>query len=46
MELTPRLDVNARIRTAKLSAEELATLRSPPWCNFVDQNSLAMFQGA
>lgn len=45
-ELTPRLDVMTRIRTAPLSATELATLRSPPWNAFVDQTSLNMFQGA
>ena len=45
MELGPRLELTARIRTSRLSAEELATLRAPPFSAFVDQNALAVFQG-
>lgn len=45
-ELTPRLDVNTRIRTSKLSPAELATLRSPTYLPYIDQNALEMFQGA
>ena len=44
-ELTPRLDVMNRIRTAKLSAAELKTLKSPPHNAFVEQSTLEMFQG-
>ena len=44
-ELTPRLDVNTRIRTSKLNPAELATLQSPPYLPFIDQNALQMFQG-
>ena len=45
MELGPRLELTARIRTSRLTGEELATLRAPPFSAFVDQNALAVFQG-
>ena len=43
-ELTQRLNINHRVRTTKLTPEELATLRSPPFAPFVDQSALQMFQ--
>ena len=43
-ELTRRLDVHHRIRSTKLSAAELATLRSLPFKNFVDLATLNTFQ--
>ena len=45
-ELTPRLDLMARVRGAKMEAAEVAALRSPPFAAFVDQQQLATFQGA
>ena len=44
-ELGPRLEPMVRVRTSRLTAEELATLRSPPFSSFVDLNALAVFQG-
>ena len=38
------LQVNHRIRSTKLTAEELATLRAPPFVSFVDQSALQIFQ--
>ena len=43
-ELTRRLDVHHRIRSTKLSSQELATLRSLPFKNFVDLATLNTFQ--
>ena len=45
-ELTPRLDVNDRIRSTRLDADTLATLRAPPFGRFVDSTLLDTFQGA
>ena len=45
-ELTPRLDLMARVRGAKMEAAEVAALRSPPFAAFVDQQQLATFQGS
>jgi len=44
-ELTPRLDIGHRIRSTKLSEDELATLSQPPFCHYVDATLLASFQG-
>jgi len=43
-ELTPRLDINFRIYTQKLSDAELATLSTPPFSAFVDSSVLRAFQ--
>ena len=43
-ELTPRLDVNHRIRSTELTAADKAKLRAPPFSGFVDQTALAAFQ--
>ena len=44
-ELTPRLDLMARVRGAQMEAAEVAA-RAPPFAAFVDQQQLATFQGA
>jgi len=44
VELTPRLDINHRMRSVKLSAEEVHTLSMPPFSAFVDQGVLRTFQ--
>merc|ERR1712167_494479 len=46
LELTPRLDVHHRIRSTKLTDEEMAVLTSPPYSHFVDQALLERFQKA
>jgi hypothetical protein len=43
-ELTSRLDINHRVRSTKLTPEELTTLRSPPFAPFVDEIALQIFQ--
>ena len=43
-ELTPRLDVNHRIRSTELAAADKAKLRAPPFAAFADQAALAAFQ--
>lgn len=43
-ELTGRLDVHHRIRSTKLNAAELATLRSEPFKIFVDAKALRTYQ--
>ena len=45
MEMTPRLDVNNRIRSGKLSEDDIRTLSLPPFSQFVDQGILQRFQG-
>merc|ERR1719238_2318733 len=44
LELTPRLDVHHRIRSTKLTDEEMAVLTSPPYSHFVDQALLERYQ--
>jgi hypothetical protein len=44
-ELTQRLDCSHRIRSTKLNAESLRTLRTPPFDAYVDQPMLTSFQG-
>merc|ERR1719238_1801863 len=44
LELTPRLDVHHRIRSTKLTDEEMAVLTSPPYPHFVDQALLERYQ--
>ena len=46
LELTPRLDVHHRIRSTKLTDEEMAVLTSPPYSHFVDQALLERYQKA
>ena len=43
-ELTPRLDINFRIYTQKLSDAELEKLSNPPFSAFVDSSVLRAFQ--
>jgi len=45
-ELGRRLDITHRIRSSKLSADELNTLKTPPFSTFVNQWELQMFQNA
>jgi len=43
-ELTTRIDINHRIRSMKLTREDVAALASPPFSAFVDQTVLRTFQ--
>ena len=43
-ELGERLDIRQRVRSTKLMADELHTLRTPPFAALVDQGMLGMFQ--
>mmetsp|Transcript_23970 Transcript_23970/g.58586 ORF Transcript_23970/g.58586 Transcript_23970/m.58586 type:complete len:710 (+) Transcript_23970:85-2214(+) len=43
-ELSTRLDINHRIRSQKLSREELLILSKPPFCNYVQQDTMRIFQ--
>jgi len=44
VEMTPRLDVNHRVRATKLSPDDVRTLSTPPFNAFVDQSTLRTFQ--
>ena len=44
VEMTPRLDINHRLRSCKLSAADVATLSTAPFASFVDQEILRTFQ--
>ena len=44
-ELTPRLDINNRIRSTRLAPQEIEILSRQPFANFVDNESLETFQG-
>ena len=44
VEMTPRLDINHRVRSCKLSAADVATLSTAPFASFVDQGMLRTFQ--
>ena len=44
VEMTPRLDINHRVRSCKLSAADMATLSTAPFASFVDQGMLRTFQ--
>ena len=46
VEMTPRLDINHRVRSCKLSAADVATLSTAPFASFVDQGMLRTFQTA
>ena len=43
-ELGERLDIRQRVRSTTLMADELHTLRTPPFAALVDQGMLGMFQ--
>ncbi|CAJ1933304.1 unnamed protein product [Cylindrotheca closterium] len=44
-EMTPRLDINNRIRSTRLVPQEIEILCQQPFANFVDNESLETFQG-
>jgi len=44
VEMTPRLDINHRVRSCRLTSEEVTTLSSAPFASFVDQGMLRTFQ--
>ena len=44
VEMTPRLDINHRVRSCKLSAADMATLSTAPFASFVDPGMLRTFQ--
>lgn len=44
VEMTPRLDINHRVRSCKLSAADVTTLSAAPYATFVDQGMLRTFQ--
>eukprot|EP00980_Cylindrotheca_fusiformis_P014710 scaffold4004_cov105-Cylindrotheca_fusiformis.AAC.9 len=43
-ELSTRLDVNHRIRSKKLTEEEVAILSKQPFCNYVQPDAMRIFQ--
>jgi hypothetical protein len=44
-EMTQRLDVNNRIRSTRLTPQEIQVLSEQPFANFVDRESFEAFQG-
>jgi hypothetical protein len=44
-EMTKRLDVNNRIRSARLSPHEIQVLSTQPFCDYVDHEAVETFQG-
>ena len=42
--MTQRLDVMHRVRSSKLTREEVAKLSTPPLSHYVDQATLRAFQ--
>ena len=43
-ELSTRLDVNHRIRSTKLSEHEVQVLSNEPFCNYVEKETMQVFQ--